>query len=180
MNNILKEFNLLIKNININDKKTVIKTFNNMCKLVEEKKYNIEINNINNHIEKILIIIKNNNCNLCNICKNCKLINNNLDFINFIEYKNKLLINDAINLPCFNDFINNIIENYNKKYNKIIKGNNVKLALNKLLMENINKFYGNWDIIICNNSCLVKSIELIDPIKLNNIFNYINEQNIKK
>ncbi len=174
MKKIIKDFNEEIYKCDVNDKKNVIKIFMNLCKIVEEKKYNIEINNINNHIKKILSLINKKYCNIYDNCSNCLLIEDNLAFINFIEYKNKLLIKEITNLDTYNELIKNILNNYKNKYNKITNDINVKNAINKLLLEKKNDFNGNWDIIICGSNGFPKKIELIDPIKINKIYEYIN------
>lgn len=185
MKKLLNEFNNLIYKCNISDKKNVMKTFNDICKIVENKKYGIEINIINNHINKILKLIEKKNniicdkCNNDNKCNECIIINENLVFINFIEYKNKLLIKDIINLNSYNDLITNIMKNYSKKYNDIPKDKFVKLSIDKLLLENVNEFNGNWDIIICNSNGIPKKIEILDPFKINKIYEYINKYSNK-
>ena len=57
MKKIIKEFNNHINKCNLLDKMIVLKTFNILSKIVEKKKYNIEVNNINDHINKILKLI---------------------------------------------------------------------------------------------------------------------------
>jgi hypothetical protein len=180
MKKLLQNFNDIIYTCDIQDKKNVIKTFMNMLKLIENKKYNVEINNVNNHIKNIMDIIKDNTCNSCNTCNNCIKKNNNLIFINFIEYKNKLLIKDIVNLDSYNNLINNILNKYNNKFEIKTSDNIVKNALDKLLLDNIYSFNGNWDIIICNSNGYPKKIELLDPIKLNKMYEYIQKlSNVK-
>ena len=175
MKKIIQQFNDIIYKCEINDKKNVIKSFMNMNKIIENEKNKIEINNINSHIKNVLEIINNNVCNNCNNCNNCIKKNDYIVFINFIEYKNKLLIKDIINLDSYKHLINNIVIKYNNKYNNNIKDIIVKNALDKLLLEKVNEFNGNWDIIICNSNGYPKKIELLDPLKLNKIYDYINK-----
>ena len=175
MKKMIQQFNDIIFKCDINDKKNVIKSFMSMNKIIENEKNKIEINNINSHINNVLEIMNNNICNNCNNCNNCIKKNDNIVFINFIEYKNKLLIKDIINLDSYKILINNIVIKYNNKYNNNIKDTIVKNALDKLLLEKVNEFNGNWDIIICNSNGYPKKIELIDPLKLNKIYDYINK-----
>ena len=175
MKKLIQKFNDLIYKCDINDKKCVIKSFMSMIKLIEINKNKIEINNINNHIKNVINIINNNVCNNCNICNNCIKKNENLVFINFIEYKNKLLIKDIIYLDSYNELITNIFNKYINKYNNKINENYIKHALDKLLLDNVTTFNGNWDIIICNSNGFPKKIEILDPNKLDKIYEYVNK-----
>jgi hypothetical protein len=177
MKKLINEFNDIIYKCDILDKKNVFKTFIYMTKIVEDKKFNIEVNNINNHIKKMIKLNdKNKNCENKN-CNECILINENKIFINFIEYKNKLLIKELDKLETYNNTINLLLNNYNNKFNKKTNDKNIKLAIEKLLLENINEFNGNWDIIKCNSNGIPKKIEILNPLKIDKLYCYINEYN---
>lgn len=170
---LFNEFNTLIKKCNYENKTSVIKCHNSMNKIINNKKYNIEINVINKFLEKVENLQLLNNCKDCKKCKNCKIIDDYSSLIKFIEYKNKIIIKEIYKLPQFNKLVEDIKDNIKKKHDKNINNNIIKDEITKLLLLSSKQFNGNWNIINCNTNGIPKNIEIIDPKDINFIYNNI-------
>ena len=172
MKNIFDKINSLISISNIgdfNDINLIIKCHKNIIDFINDKKYNIEINLVNQYITKLLMAKK---CNCIDKqCKLCKKYATYSSIINFIVYRNKLIINYALDKLDNNKLFNKIKKNCNYDIDDDI----IKKSIKKLLNEFIYEINGNWDTIICNSKGITKKINIINPLYLDRI-----DINIKK
>lgn len=143
------------------DKNSINKCYNNILTIIKES--NIELNVYNQKLKAFNDKVIENKCNLCNECKICinsKLL---LPIINFIEYRNKLIIKEANSHEDFKAIINKIRTIIKQDDINIVSDEKIKRNINKFFMNRVNDIQGNWDIIDILVNGKIKSIQIMDP-----------------